>query len=161
MYKHSQVSCEDLKVPIEEFSCSNDTLVVKYRVFFLIAQVSFLNNFSLSWSIKMRLHSLVEKCLPFFLKKSFWKFIHPKLSYGRFSASEISHTFLNVRICERTHLKKKFTSCRLMWVGENGARCKSFLRAANAYVQKCMWNFARRKSSITQLWVNEFSKAFF
>ena len=49
-----------------------------YRVFFLIAQVSFLNNFSLIWSIKMRLHSLVEKCLPFFSKKKLLKIHSPK-----------------------------------------------------------------------------------
>ena len=60
----------------------------------LIRQVGYLKNFSLIWwSIKMRLHSRKDKCLP---KKTLLKFIHPKLSYGRFSASEISRTFVNV-----------------------------------------------------------------
>ena len=38
---------------------------------FLIAQVSFLNNFSLIWSIKMRLHSRIVKYLPFLKKEAF------------------------------------------------------------------------------------------
>ena len=76
---------------------SNWTLVDHtYRVFLLFRHIGFLNNYSVIWPIEMRLHSHIEKCLPFFLKKSFWKFIHPKLSYERFSASEISRTFLNV-----------------------------------------------------------------
>ena len=45
----------------------------------------------------MRLHSHIEKYLSFFQKKAFEKFIHPKLRYVRFSASEILLTFVSVK----------------------------------------------------------------
>ena len=54
---------------------------------FFIGQVGFLNKFSLIW----RLHSRMEKCLEIFLK-SWWEFIHLKLSYGRFECSHLLFT---------------------------------------------------------------------